>query len=230
LDYSGPPTLLLAAAPHKGHRPQTRIHAVENRNGFIVVDSREFAVESNPACMSKRVLCLLGHGFEEIEAVTPVDLLRRAGADVVVASVTGELEVKGRTGLILRADVALTDVSSQPFDLLLIPGGPGVKALRDDGRAAGLARAFADAGKPVAAICAAPTILADAGLLAGKRYTCHFSVNEELAESLSGREVVEDGDLITSRGAGTALVFGLTLVRRLFGEAKAQEVARAIMV
>jgi 4-methyl-5(b-hydroxyethyl)-thiazole monophosphate biosynthesis len=180
--------------------------------------------------MTKRVLCLLGHGFEEIEAVTPVDLLRRAGADVLVASVTGELEVKGRSGLRLRADAALADVSSQSFDLLLIPGGPGVKALREDGRAAGLAREFVEAGRPVAAICAAPAILADAGLLTGKRYTCHFSVNEELKESLSGREVVEDGDVITSRGAGTALVFGLALIRRLYGEAKAQEVARAIMV
>ena len=180
--------------------------------------------------MSKRVLCLLGPGFEEIEAVTPIDLLRRAGADVVVASVTGDLEVKGRSGLTLLADTALAAVSAQEFDLLLIPGGPGVKALRDDGRPARLARLFADAGKTVAAICAAPAILADAGLLAGKRYTCHFSVNEELSESLSGREVVEDGDLITSRGAGTALAFGLALVRRLFGDPKAQEVARAIMM
>ncbi|MCL4178398.1 MAG: DJ-1/PfpI family protein [Verrucomicrobia bacterium] len=180
--------------------------------------------------MSKRVLCLLGPGFEEIEVTAPVDLLRRAGAEVVMASVPGDLHLTGRCGITLHADAALADVVQQEFDLLLIPGGPGVKELRADGRPARLARAFADAGKLVAAICAAPAILGDAGLLADRRYTAHFSVNEELPQALSGREVVEDGNLITSRGAGTALTFGLALVRRLFGDAKAQEVARAIML
>lgn len=180
--------------------------------------------------MSKRVLCLLGPGFEEIEVTAPIDLLRRAGAEVVMASVPGDLHLTGRCGITLHADAALADVLNQEFDLLLIPGGPGVKELRADGRPARLARAFADSGKLVAAICAAPTILGDAGLLADRRYTAHFSVNEELPQALSGREVVEDGNLITSRGAGTALSFGLALVRRLFGDAKAQEVARAIML
>jgi protein deglycase len=180
--------------------------------------------------MRKRVLCLLGPGFEEIEVTAPIDLLRRAGAEVVMASVPGDPHLTGRCGITLHADAALADVVNQEFDLLLIPGGPGVKELRADGRPARLARAFADAGKLVAAICADPTILGDAGLLADRRYTAHFSVNEELPQALSGREVVEDGNLITSRGAGTALTFGLALVRRLFGDAKAQEVARAIML
>ena len=180
--------------------------------------------------MNKRVLCLLGPGFEEIEAVASIDLLRRAGAEVVIASVPGDLHVTGRCGITLHADAALTEAMKQEFDMLLIPGGPGVKALRTDGRPAQLAKLFAESGKPVAAICAAPTVLADAGLLADKRYTAHFSVNEELPQALSGREVVEDGNLITSRGAGTALAFGVTLVRRLFGETKAQEVSRAIMI
>jgi protein deglycase len=180
--------------------------------------------------MNKRVLCLIGPGFEEIEAVAPIDLLRRAGAEVVIASVPGDLQVTGRCGVTLRADVALADVATQEFDLLLIPGGPGVKELRADGRPARLARLFADRGKTVAAICAGPTVLADAGLLSDKRYTAHFSVNEELPQALAGREVVEDGEVITSRGAGTALAFGMVLVRHLFGEAKAIEVSRAIML
>lgn len=179
--------------------------------------------------MSQRVLCLLFPGFEEIEALTPVDLLRRAGAEVVLASLTGERLVTGRCLVAVQADAALADVAGHPFDLLLIPGGPGVKALRSDGRAAALARTFAQAEKPVAAICAAPAVLADAGLLAGRRYTAHFSIHEELPQALAGERVVEDGLLITSRGAGTALEFGLALVRRLFGVAKAGEVARAIM-
>lgn len=179
--------------------------------------------------MSKRVLCLLVNGFEEIETIAPVDLLRRAGANVVLASLSGEKWVTGRCEVTVRADAALADVMDQEFDLLLIPGGPGVKALRADGRAAQLARRYAQAGKPVAAICAAPTVLADAGLLTGRRFTAHFSVHGELPQALANERVVEDGNLITSRGAGTAVEFGLALVRKLFGDGASQETAKAIM-
>jgi 4-methyl-5(b-hydroxyethyl)-thiazole monophosphate biosynthesis len=179
--------------------------------------------------MKKRVLCLLFPGFEEVEAIAPVDLLRRAGVEVVVASVTGEKLVTGRCEITVQADAALADVMEQEFDLLLIPGGPGVKALRADGRAAKLAQAYAQAGKPVAAICAAPTVLKDAGLLVGKRFTSHAGVLPELPDSLVQERVVEDGGLITSRGAATSVDFGLALVRRLCGEAAAAEVAKGIM-
>lgn len=180
--------------------------------------------------MKKRVLCLLAPGFEEIETIAPIDLLRRAEAEVAVASVNGEKLVTGRCGVTLQADVMLTEVENQPFDLLFIPGGPGVKALRKDGRAARLAKDYAEQGKVVTAICAAPLVLADAGLLAGKRFTAHFSVHANLPGVLGHERVVQDGKLITSRGAGTAVEFGLTLVRELFGDAKAKEVAEAIML
>jgi protein deglycase len=179
--------------------------------------------------MSKRVLCLLAPGFEEIETVTPIDLLRRAGAEVVIASINGEKLVTGRSNLTLQADVPLAEVAEQEFDLLLIPGGPGVKTLRSDGRPARLAATYARVGRPVAAICAAPTILKDAGLLEGRRFTAHSSVHGELPGVLGAERVVEDGHLITSRGAGTALDFGFALVRRLFGDEKAREVAHSIM-
>lgn len=179
--------------------------------------------------MSKRVLCLLGPGFEEIETLAPVDLLRRAGIEVVMASVTGEPWVTGRCHVTVRADAVLADVAGQEFDLLFIPGGPGVKGLRADGRPAQLARKYVEAGKPVAAICAAPTVLADAGLLQGRRFTAHFSVHAELPQALAQEKVVVDGPVITSRGAGTALEFGLAMVRQLAGEAAAQDVAKAIM-
>lgn len=179
--------------------------------------------------MSKRVLCLLFPGFEEIETVAPIDLLRRAGVEVVVASLMGEKVVTGRSDIPIQADANLSDVANQTFDLLLIPGGPGIKAVRADGQAARLAREFASAGKPVAAICAAPTVLKDAGVLAGKRFTSHSGVVAELPESLQQERVVEDGNVITSRGAATAVDFGLALVRRLCGEAKAAEVAKGIM-
>jgi len=179
--------------------------------------------------MSKKVLCLLAHGFEEIEAVSPIDILRRAGAEVVIASIEDTTTLEGRSGIRLLADALLDEVKNQSFDLLLIPGGPGVKALRKDGRAAELARKFDAAKKPVAAICAAPTVLLDAGLLRNRRYTSHFSVSDELPDSLSEELVVIDDHIITSRGAGTAIEFGLALVNMLFGEAKRQEIAVAIM-
>jgi 4-methyl-5(b-hydroxyethyl)-thiazole monophosphate biosynthesis len=179
--------------------------------------------------MKKRVLCLLFPGFEEIETVAPVDLLRRAGVEVVVASVTGDKLVAGRCQITVQADTTLAEVAEQAFDLLLIPGGPGIKAVREDGRAAKLAQAYSQAGKPVAAICAAPTVLKDAGLLAGKRFTSHAGVLSELPESLLKERVVEDGDLVTSRGAATSVDFGLALVRRLCGEAAAAEVSTGIM-
>ncbi len=179
--------------------------------------------------MSKRVLCLLAPGFEEIETVTPIDLLRRAGAEVVLASVDGQELVMGRSQMALRAEVSLADVIGDDFDLLLLPGGPGVTELRKDRRPAELAAKYFHAGKLVAAICAAPTVLHDAGLLEGKKFTAHFSVHKELPEAQADARVLEDGSIITSRGAGTAVDFGLTLVRRLFGVEKANEVARAIM-
>ncbi|MEY3898355.1 MAG: Chaperone protein YajL [Verrucomicrobiota bacterium] len=177
--------------------------------------------------MKKRVLCLLVDGFEEIETVTPVDLLRRAGVDVVMASLVEGI-VTGRCGIRLQPDVVLDSVVTADFDLLFIPGGPGVEELRRDGRAAALAREFSTAGKTVAAICAAPLVLKDAGLLDGRKFTAHFSAHDDLPDITSGR-VVMDGNLITSRGAGTALDFGLALVRHLAGDHAADEVARAIM-
>jgi protein deglycase len=179
--------------------------------------------------MKKRVLFLLGTGFEEIETVTPIDLLRRADAEVIVASVSGDQLVTGRSQITLRADASLADVAEEEFDLLVVPGGPGVKALRADGRPAKLAQAFHKSGKIVAAICAGPTVLKDARLLDGKRFTAHFSVFEELPQALADERVVRDEAILTSRGAGTAVDFGLALVEALFGAEKSKEIARAIM-
>ncbi len=178
--------------------------------------------------MPKKVLCLITDGFEEIETITPVDLLRRAGVEVVIASLDGD-RVEGRSGITIEPDAALSSVDSADFDLLFLPGGPAVGALRKDGRAASLAKDFKSAGKPIAAICAAPLILHDAGILEGHRFTSHFSTWKELPDALNER-VVDDGRLITSRGAGTALDFGFALVRLLCGSQAVDEVGEAIMV
>ena len=175
----------------------------------------------------KRVLCLLNDGFEEVELVAPVDLLRRAGVKVVIAAM-GEMLATSRGGIRVQADVLLADVDVSSFDMLLLPGGPGVEAMLNDGRAAVLAKEFSAAGKSVAAICAAPLILDAAGLLAGRRFTCYASVREQLTSALDERVVV-DGDLITSCGPGTALDFGFALIKHLCGKAKATEIIEETM-
>jgi 4-methyl-5(b-hydroxyethyl)-thiazole monophosphate biosynthesis len=179
--------------------------------------------------MKPRILVFLAPGFEEIETITPVDLLRRAGADVIMASLGEDRRVVGRSGIEVQADATLASVMEQTFALVVIPGGAGVKALRADGRPAQLARAQAGASRAVAAICAGPLVLSDAGLLEGRRFTAHFSVNEELPGARADDRVVEDGPVITSRGAGTAIEFGLALVARLFGSERADEVSKSIM-
>ncbi len=170
----------------------------------------------------------MADGFEEIETVTPIDLLRRAGVEVVMTSLCGGV-VTGRCGIRIETDAVLVDELPAGFDLLMIPGGPAVGELRSDGRAAALAYDFDQAGKMVAAICAGPLVLKDAGLLAGRRFTAHSAVHDELPGCLSARVVV-DGNLITSRGAGTALDFGLALVECLAGKAVAERVAAEILV
>jgi 4-methyl-5(b-hydroxyethyl)-thiazole monophosphate biosynthesis len=174
------------------------------------------------------VLTLLAEGFEEIEAFTPVDLLRRAGVEVTVVSLSEHRHVTGRSGITMHADAALSEVGDRLFDLLLIPGGPGVKNLRADPRVRAVVERHAAAGKWLAAICAAPTVLNAAGLLKGRRYTAHFSVAGELPDILADQRVVADGNILTSRGAGTALDFGLLLVEKLLSADKAREVARSI--
>jgi 4-methyl-5(b-hydroxyethyl)-thiazole monophosphate biosynthesis len=176
----------------------------------------------------KRVLCLLENGFEEIEAITPVDLLRRAGVEVIMAGVSAK-EIAGKCGIRVSTDALFGEVSGDAFDALFLPGGPAVMELRKNKDVISLIREFHAAGKPIAAICAAPLLLKDAGLLCGKRFTAHFSTHDELPES-TGESVTLDGLLLTSRGAGTALDFGFVLMEMLCGKAMADEVGRAVMV
>ena len=174
------------------------------------------------------VLAILAEGFEEVEAVTPVDLLRRAGAEVTTAAIGAGIHVTGRNGFTVHADTMFGPIEAAEFDCVFLPGGPGVKVLRDDPRVREIVLRHANAGRWIAAICAAPTVLHDAGLLRGRRYTAHFSVANELTEIRADERVVVDGNILTSRGAGTALDFGLTLVEKLFSPEKAKEVSRSI--
>ncbi len=174
------------------------------------------------------VLVPLAEGFEEIEAFAPVDLLRRAGVEVTTAALADGIHVTGRSGLTAHADTPLSAVLGREFDLLFLPGGAGVKHLRADPRLRELVLKQHAAGRWLAAICAAPAVLHDAGLLAGRRYTAHFSVATELPAILAAEKVVTDGKITTSRGAGTAVDFGLHLVALLVSPEKSIEISKAI--
>lgn len=174
------------------------------------------------------VLVLLADGFEEIEAFAPVDLLRRAGVEVTVASLNDNRHATGRSGITAHADAALSAVQGRDFDLVFLPGGAGVRNLRADARVGAMVRRQHASGRWLAAICAAPTVLHDAGLLSGRRYTAHHSVETELPSILAGERIVTDGKITTSRGAGTAVEFGLHLVALLTTSEKAEEISKAI--
>lgn len=171
----------------------------------------------------KRVLVPLAEGFEELEAVTIIDVLRRAGIDVVVASLAGS-PVTGSHGIRLAADTPLAALAEQEFDMIALPGGmPGAEHLKKDPRIAEIIRRLHGKGRPVAAICAAPMVLAAAGVLDGRRATCYPGfLDDATRATVVDEAVVADRGVITSRGPGTALDFALALVAELAGpEARA---------
>nr|VFK59305.1 MAG: 4-methyl-5(b-hydroxyethyl)-thiazole monophosphate biosynthesis [Candidatus Kentron sp. TUN]VFK67886.1 MAG: 4-methyl-5(b-hydroxyethyl)-thiazole monophosphate biosynthesis [Candidatus Kentron sp. TUN] len=176
----------------------------------------------------KTVLIVLGNGFEEIEALAPVDLLRRAEVSCKTASVESDRWVTGRNGIRVEADVSFHEVKNQLFDALIVPGGPGTGALRKNPAVLEMIRAHRKQGKILGAICAAPTVLLDAGVLPGPKYTGHMSIVSELPEIDEQQAVVVDGKVITSRGAGTAIEFGLALTFVLTGQEVAEQVAKSI--
>ncbi len=182
--------------------------------------------------MAQRVLVLLAEGFEEIEAITVVDVLRRAGADVVLASLVPG-SVRGAHGIEVRADTELAKIDSASIDMLVLPGGqPGTRNLAADPRVLELVRAHHARGRTVAAICAAPSVLAQAGVLDGVTVTAHPSVRTKLgpAKIETEKSVVRSGSIVTSQGAGTALEFALELAAECSGKALADELALAMVV
>jgi len=178
--------------------------------------------------MIPQVLIPLANGFEEIEAICPIDLLRRAEVEVVTASCESELRVCGRSGIVIVADQFLSDAKPSRFDLLVLPGGPAVFELRKSESFLSFVRSFSSLNKPVAAICAAPLLLHDAGILGTAKFTAHGSVANELPGLIPNQAVVQDGLIHTSRGAGTAVEFGLHLVKILKGKDSADEIRNAI--
>ncbi len=179
-----------------------------------------------------KALLLLHPGCEEIESITPIDLLRRAGITVVSASVTEDLKITGGRGIPLIADTLLSDCTGQSFDMLILPGGPGVDALRKRPEVLALAQKFHREEKWIAAICAAPLVLLDAGILPNHVVTSFPSAEQELREkalTYSLDRVHVDGKLITSRGAGTSEEFSLKLIEVLLDLETSQQVRQRIL-
>jgi len=175
-----------------------------------------------------RALVPLVDGFEEIEAVTVIDLLRRAGIDVTVAAV-GVMCPTGSHGINIECDAPLHACDDEHFDAIVLPGGPGTAALRESLAVRAAVKRFASRGAIVAAVCAAPTVLEACGLLTGKRATSHPDHAQDLRSCrYEAAAVVEDGNIITSRGAGTSIEFAIAVVRRLAGENAARDILARI--
>lgn len=182
--------------------------------------------------MPKNVLVTIAEGIEEIEAVCLIDTLRRAGAAVTVASV-GELNITASRGVKLSADKQIEDCVKESYDLIVLPGGlPGAEHLRDCGELIGmLVKQKAD-GKLYSAICASPAVvLGTHGLLADKKATCHPALSDKLVckEKVQDRVVV-DGNCVTSQGPGTAMELAIELIRQLFGDERAKQVAGPMLI
>lgn len=179
----------------------------------------------------KKTAMLFADGFEEVEALTVVDLLRRADIVCDIVALSGAVTVTGSHGVVVGADKAFAETAFADYDALLLPGGqPGTNNLAADERVLALLREFRDAGKLTAAICAAPTVLSKAGLLHGKRATCYPGLEGKLTGATPASEpVVTDGTVITGRGVGTAIDFALALVTYLDSAERADALARAIV-
>lgn len=179
----------------------------------------------------KTALILLATGFEETEAVTIIDVLRRANVVVTSASL-GEPLVEGAHAIKVMADTVLAKVKDRLFDVVILPGGMGGtnKLLASD-EVAGLLQGHAQQGRIVSAICAAPLVIEKAGLLTGKRATIYPGLGDKLvsAVEVSADSVVEDGKVITSKGPATAMEFALHLVALLVGKTMADQVAAGLL-
>ena len=190
--------------------------------------------------MQKKAIVLLAEGFEEVEALTPVDYLRRAGIEVLTASIGEGKAIKGARNIQVAADTTLKEYldKADSCDAVIIPGGmPGAANLAASGEVGALIKKMALAGKWVCAICAAPAVvLAPLGLLLGRRFTCYPGMETKVqGGQWSDERVVisaspAGGGFITSRAAGCAGEFAIAVIRQLLGESEAEKIAKAVLL
>ncbi len=180
---------------------------------------------------TKKVLVILAEGFEEIEAITPIDVLKRAGLEVTLAGVSSKT-VSGAHGIKFQTDILLDDYKGLP-DAVILPGGlPGAKNLAESPKVVELVKKMNHEKKIIGAICAAPAlVLAPSGILNGRKATCYpgFEKNFSSEVSFSLERVIVDGHVITSRGPGSALEFALQLVEILAGKETAKSLSQGLL-
>lgn len=179
----------------------------------------------------KKLGIFMADGCEEIEGLTVVDLLRRAKLEIIMISIAEKKEVTGSHGVTFLADALASEVDYSGLDGIVLPGGmPGTLHLGEDETVNRVIREFADEGKLVSAICAAPSVLGAAGILRGKHATCHPGFEEKLLGAVTSEEaVVVDGNIITSRGMGTAIEFGLAIAAQFCGEEAMSQLKKGIV-
>lgn len=176
----------------------------------------------------KKAYIFLANGHEEVEALMVVDLLRRAGLDIATVSITDSNTVTSSHQVIYETDLLFSEVEGTMADLVVLPGGiPGTPNLLAFEPLMDMVKAHNEAGKYVAAICAAPSIFAEIGILDGKKATCYPGFEKKMTDYVD-EPVVVDGNIITSRGLGAAIDFGLKLIELMVDEQKAKDVAAAI--
>ena len=178
-----------------------------------------------------KVLVPLAKGFEDIEAITVVDVLRRGGIEVVTASIADSVEVESAHGITVKADALFSDVAGEEYEAIVLPGGgEGTENLRHCEPLFERLRRQNDEGRLLCAICAAPVVLIDAGVAEeGRHMTCYPSMMLELDRSYVNVPVVADGNLITGQAPGSAMLFALVILKTLVGETKMRKVARGMV-
>jgi 4-methyl-5(b-hydroxyethyl)-thiazole monophosphate biosynthesis len=177
-----------------------------------------------------KAIIFLAEGFEEIEAIAPIDILRRGGIEVITVSISNKNEVYGSHGIPVKADTLFKEIDFSTADLLCLPGGmPGTKNLDNHQELKDLIVRHANSGKNLGAICAAPSILGKLGLLNGKEAICFPGFEDQLiGAKLSNKKVVRDGNIVTAKAAGVAVEFDLKLVEILKGKLVSDQVAASI--
>ena len=182
--------------------------------------------------MQKKALIILAGGFEEIEAITAIDMLRRAGIETITAGIN-DIKVQGSHGITVIADKTLAAIKGD-FDACVLPGGmPGAINLASSEKVKSILKEMNNNGKIIAAICAAPAIvLAPLGILKNRTATCFPGMQKNLTPETIYKEdsVIIDGNIITSRGPGTALLFALAIVEQLSGKETCRELKKAVVI
>ncbi|CAL0310674.1 unnamed protein product [Lupinus luteus] len=221
----------LQLLPHPLNNFTPKHSLFNNRFSFSSFSSTTISMASSN---SPKVLVPIANGTEPMEAVITIDVLRRSGADVTVASASNHLQVQALHGIKIVADAVVSDLTDNVFDLIALPGGvPGVDNLRDSKVLEGLVKRHVEDGRLYAAVCAAPAVvLGPWGLLKGLKATCYPSFMEKLASYTTTVEsrVQLDGRVVTSRAPGTTMEFAVALVEQLFGKEKADEVAGPLVM